>query len=226
VIQTGLWSSPDAKRIYVADKPSSDIRSEGVVQFVIEKPIAQQLAVGQYVRIESDCNMQEDSRPPMLCFEQATLLSDMYLQADQYVQLHFAESKRLTPTTPNDAENLEYWRIRGQKDEGVYVRTLRDMSGQLPATARRLTEADVRRIVNSFLPDESDSHDAYRQATYNFANEFNKIHGAPDFVGGTGVIYSIYWFDNHGDHRVELIHYGEGVANTSIIIDGEQEFIH
>jgi hypothetical protein len=54
-----------------------------------------------------------------------------------------------------------------------------------------------------------------------FVNQFNTIHGAPDFVGGSGIIRYEYWFDESGAARVVVFE----SLNQVALFKGEQSEI-
>ncbi|MFD2329094.1 hypothetical protein ACFSR7_07520 [Cohnella sp. GCM10020058] len=81
-----------------------------------------------------------------------------------------------------------------QKDNsfgiGVWKREALRIIGQLPQTSTRLSVEDVKRVISTNSDIES------------VAMAFNRIAGAPDWEGGSGIARSIYFTD---DLHKELI---------------------
>lgn len=78
--------------------------------------------------------------------------------------------------------------------------------GDLPKDQPRLTAEQAGEIYDSIGKDG------------NFVSEFNKIAGAPDFVGGSGIDLSIYYLN---DDRSEAIHVLGGVVAAHYVFNDD-----
>ena len=210
---TVVWIEPRQPKVYVADRMTTEdaldasslsevlskTRAEDmdIAQYSINEPVRQLLRVGQRVRIDSSCTEQLEQNPPIRCADQVTLLGGSGLSAE-----------------------IESWHKRGESIFGRYERKLKELNGQLPTRARRITEAEVRDIV-TFLPMKGMDEATSIVALDYFVNQFNTIHGAPDFVGGSGIIRYEYWFDESGSARVVVFE----SLNQVALFKGEQSEI-
>jgi hypothetical protein len=75
---------------------------------------------------------------------------------------------------------------------GEWIRPVLIAIGDMPKDQHRLTAKQAEEIYDRIGGDED-----------TLANEFDKIAGAPDFIGGCGIVRSIYYLN---DDRSESIH--------------------
>ncbi|MGM0882861.1 MAG: hypothetical protein ACQEXQ_17725 [Bacillota bacterium] len=88
-------------------------------------------------------------------------------------------------------EYLE-WQKKGESHIGIFKRKLQEIIGELPADAKRITLPEVKDIVSN--------HD-FKEAIA----EIEKLHGVPDYIGGSGVTNKEYWLDNEGNSKIIVI---------------------
>ncbi|WP_058303108.1 hypothetical protein [Gorillibacterium timonense] len=69
---------------------------------------------------------------------------------------------------------------------GISARSVMMILGELPESQPRLTEQLAQRIVSRVASGNRD------EIGWNVIREFNRIHGAPDFTGGSGMHRTVY----------------------------------
>jgi len=107
----------------------------------------------------------------------------------------------------SEAQKQEYstWETKGEENIGVYERKLVEMkNGKLES--RRITWDEVKEV----LAQKSDFKDQIA--------EMERIHGTPDFVGGSGVTRMEFWLDEDGKDTITvLLEQGDILRGTEVI---------
>lgn len=130
--------------------------------------------------------------------------------ADEYIQQRIAKKERLyprsTPTawldfdaycmqqaqTQEQIDQLEALRREHSMGLGQAKRKALQIIGELPADQPRLTLAQVQRIVEQY----GDLGESMQQ--------FNAIAGAPDFSGGSGISFTVYFLNDQGTDCIHI----------------------
>jgi hypothetical protein len=82
-------------------------------------------------------------------------------------------------------------------------RAVKIVLGELPAHQPRMTEAQARKIVSTLVAAHTNEHT--EDFTSTIMKEFNRIHGAPDSVGGSGIHRSIYTLNEASGSSITLM---------------------
>ncbi|GBF74905.1 hypothetical protein PA598K_03275 [Paenibacillus sp. 598K] len=107
----------------------------------------------------------------------------------------------------SEDQRQEYstWETKGKENIGVYERKLAEMnSGKLES--KRITWDEVMKIL------------AQKREFKDQIAEIERIHGTPDFVGGSGVTRMEFWLDDDGKDRITvLLEQGDILRGTEVI---------
>jgi hypothetical protein len=119
----------------------------------------------------------------------------------------FYESAYAKATSEQKVELDKIIADKGNGLPGVWIRPVLITIGDLPKDQPRLTAEQAGKIYDSIGKDER-----------TLVSEFNKIAGAPDFVGGSGIDLSIYYLN---DDRSEAIHVLGGVVAAHYVFNDD-----
>ncbi|MGM0885001.1 MAG: hypothetical protein ACQEXQ_28660 [Bacillota bacterium] len=95
----------------------------------------------------------------------------------------------------SDEKKKEYtkWIKKGESSAGIYRRKLQQILGDTPDNEKRITLSEVNNII-------SKNHEFEIQKA-----EIEKIHGTPDFFGGSGTFRKEYWLDDEGEELITVL---------------------
>ena len=99
--------------------------------------------------------------------------------------------RRATPEQRQRLENIEKT-YGGFGDRSEYTKQILTIMGDLPPDTPNLTMEQAREICETFDPGNGGTVD---EAAIQYAREFSKIAGAPDFDGGSGVRSVVFYLD-------------------------------
>ncbi|CAH1197725.1 hypothetical protein PAECIP111893_00915 [Paenibacillus plantiphilus] len=81
---------------------------------------------------------------------------------------------------------------KGQSHFGIFARRTAQIFGEIPENQERVKLSEVRDVISN-----NDFESSLR--------DIEKIHGAPDYVGGSGVTIVEFWLDDKGKERISAI---------------------
>lgn len=115
--------------------------------------------------------------------------------------------------TPEQESALAELRKKGDSWVGEFTRQEKIILGELPANAKRMTFEQANDIIGNGKNLED------------VINQFNDVHGCPDFVGGSGVTRMEYWLDDEGYEQIlvflEQVDIYHVVGSTSELLFAE-----